>query len=348
MALLPGLPPLTPRLRKALAAAAVCGGTLLAIKVSAGFLQNALLYHPRAIDGDPYYQELIPTFVKRLEGWRYVLEELRYSMPMWFGLGVNVPQKAYLLRPVQKEVPGASCEAAQPLASTLWVIFGGNAMLSADWLPFCESMLAMARPSNSQPAFLLIDYPGYGFNGGSPSPAAALRASRAALQRALEVLSQGQGSRIQVHILGHSLGAAAAAQLAASCSGAETSRSLPRLQHVQPGRLVLSSPFLSVDEVAYDLFQRVIPLPFLRALVWHRWNNRRAVPVAAQGGWSVSIIHPTRDEIVPVSHGRQLYAELKEANASCTMVEPPNAGHNDVLNVAIRSYALEMGLGSRL
>ena len=97
-------------------------------------------------------------------------------------------------------------------------------------------------------AFLLVDYPGYGRNagaprafqrllhafGGEPSPESVLQSSQLALEAALEHVGQ-----VDVHLLGHSLGAAAAAQLAAALS--------------QPGLLVLSAPFIDIPHMAVQL-----------------------------------------------------------------------------------------------
>merc|ERR1719487_2086596 len=57
--------------------------------------------------------------------------------------------------------------------AVLWVMFGGNAMLAADWFFFIER-LVLLQGTRSPVAFLLVDYPGYGFNPGSPTPSAAV------------------------------------------------------------------------------------------------------------------------------------------------------------------------------
>ena len=117
------------------------------------------------------------------------------------------------------------------------------------------------------PSFLLVDYPGYGDNKGTPSPSNVLEASELAVQQALSSLPQPES----LNLLGHSLGAAAAAQLAAKLSPS--------------GRLLLSSPFLSIDAMAAVIFGRLLPSWLLRSLVTHRWDNAQAAPEAAAAGW---------------------------------------------------------------
>merc|ERR1719482_2223438 len=72
-----------------------------------------------------------------------------------------------------------------------------------------------------------------------PSPQSVLRASYLALMEALKNIGGGP----QVNVLGHSLGAAAAAQLAVYLSERGQSS----------GHLVLSAPFLSVPIVAQHI-----------------------------------------------------------------------------------------------
>ncbi|CAE7341424.1 unnamed protein product [Symbiodinium pilosum] len=219
----------------------------------------------------------------------------------------------------------------------LWLVFGGNAMVSADWLPFCEAALCMKDEGAASPCFLLVDYPGYGFNGGEPSPTAALESSQQALAKLLDDL--GDQRPDSINLLGHSLGAAAASQLAAHLSRPDAP--------VQGGRLLLSSPFLSIDEMAAVLFGGLLPRWLLRVLVTHRWNNAETVPAAAAAGWQVSIVHPPSDEIVPFKHGQELHSSVRALGRECELLRPKGCGHNDVLFAALPSYVKLMGM-SRL
>ncbi|CAE7818561.1 unnamed protein product [Symbiodinium sp. CCMP2592] len=305
--------------RRVLVAATACGIAAFAVRGAATRIQNALLYHPRAIPGDWYYEKAIAEMSLRLQLQGYKIKELDY-------VAQKRQQKALFVRPEEM----AGCP--------LWLVFGGNAMVSADWLPFCEAAVSM-KATSAMPCFLLIDYPGFGFNSGEPSPAAALESSRQALAQLLSEL--GQKSPESINLLGHSLGAAAASQLAASLSRSD------EYAKVQPGRLLLSSPFLSVDEMAAVLFGGLLPRWLLRALVTHRWNNAATVPDAATAGWQVSIVHPPDDEIVPFKHGEELQSSVRALGRECELLRPKGCGHNDVLFAAMPTYVKLMGL-SRL
>ena len=303
--------------RRALVAATACGIAAFAARGAATWLQNALLYHPRPIPGDVYYEKVIADMSSRLRQQGYRIKEVEYLVQ-------KRPQKALLVRPEEM----TNCP--------LWLVFGGNAMVSADWLPFCEAALSMKDKRATAPCFLLVDYPGFGFNSGKPSPSAALESSKLALAQLL--IDLGSKSPESINLLGHSLGAAAASQLAANLS---------KSPEVRTGRLVLSSPFLSVDEMAAVLFGGLLPRWLLRLLVTHRWNNAETVPVAAAAGWQVSIVHPPGDEIVPFQHGEELRKSVQALGKECELLRPKGCGHNDVLFAALPSYVKLMGL-SRL
>jgi len=299
--------------RRVLVTAAAVGLAAFGLRVVAVKLQNALLYHPRPITGDPYYEKVVSQTSKQLQRRGYKIEELTYSLR-------NEKQK---VKPEQAK------------AAPLWVVFGGNAMVSADWLPFCESILSLKDSNVADPSFLLLDYPGYGDNGGEPSPSSALEASQEALDILLRKLKDVPPS--SVNLFGHSLGAAAASQLAVARSKAD----------FQPGKLVLSSPFLSIDAMAAVLFGNLVPRWLLRSLVTHRWSNAEMLPTAAAAGWEVSIIHPKMDEIVPVQHGEELCGSIQAQGKSCRLTKPEGCGHNDVVFASLRNYAKFLGL-SRL
>jgi len=171
-----------------------------------------------------------------LGGVEYSLQTVSYTLPE---VG---PQTAYLLRPSGD-------------IDTLWLFFGGNAMLARDWLAFLDKVLTHMgehQVPRTNTAFLLVDYPGYGRNAGAPSPESVLKSSHLALEAALQQLPE-----VRVQLLGHSLGAAAAAQLAADWD-------LPG----GPGLLVLSAPFIDIPHMAVQLLSVLLSngLPKVYAL----------------------------------------------------------------------------------
>mmetsp|Transcript_75217 Transcript_75217/g.174390 ORF Transcript_75217/g.174390 Transcript_75217/m.174390 type:complete len:210 (+) Transcript_75217:214-843(+) len=117
---------------------------------------------------------------------------------------------------------------------------------------------------------------------------------------------------------------------------------------LSPGRLVLSAPFLSIDAMAQALFgAMLLPSWLLRVLLTEHWDNGAWVPQAAQAGWDISIIHGTRDEIVPTWMGKALQQKVLDRGLKCNFVEVKTAGHNDLLGTP-RNYAKLMGFATTM
>lgn len=302
-------------------------GTILGVAACLRFwirwLQDKLLYHPRRYDGDTDMWGELRDFGGQAKG--FIMQKVTTTLKG--RLTGKSEQTAFLVRPVAQDV------------TALWVICGGNAMLATEWLIYLDRILqTKADPTRGQPflgaAFLLIDYPGYGWNGGRPSPAAILAASRQALHAA--VASLGAASPPKVHLLGHSLGSAAVTQLAAQCVK----------EGVAPGRLLLSAPFLNVPQMAERILGGLLPEalfplfpPLLNLLVPHRWDTAATLPAVARAGWRVGIVHGALDALVPTSMGKELHRiAVASGGPSPTFAEVPRAGHNDVLLAALPEY----------
>mmetsp|Transcript_35997 Transcript_35997/g.84377 ORF Transcript_35997/g.84377 Transcript_35997/m.84377 type:complete len:602 (+) Transcript_35997:40-1845(+) len=257
-------------------------GSLGAVRFWIRFLQDKLLYHPRGYSGGVSWGERFD-----FGGLSCSLQQISYSIESRFS--GELPQTAMLVKPEASRI------------GALWVVCGGNSMLATDWLPHIDRMLRLSPPAVGM-AFLLLDYPGYGWNSGRPSPSAILAASRAGVQKALAAIP---GPQPHVNLLGHSLGSAAVAQLATQLSQ----------EGLSPGRMVLSAPFLDIPSMAMCVLGGLIPPslrplfpPILRLLVPHRWDNASQVPRAAKAGWKLSIVHGALDELVPCYMGRQLFS----------------------------------------
>jgi pimeloyl-ACP methyl ester carboxylesterase len=213
-------------------------------------------------------------------------------------------------------------------------------MVATDWLDFVGALMQQAVAcGGSLPAFLLFDYPGYGANHGKPTPSSVLRGALAALHAAEPLLSAPPG---KLHLLGHSLGAAAMVQLAAAWSRKDT-------QSLAPGTLLLSAPFVSIVGMAQAMAAKIAnglspPAWLLRPWVAHKWDNLVLLPSAAARGWKTSIIHGTDDEIVPVAMGQQLRKALERANHGCHFVQADESGHNDLLYMSFSEYVKLMEL----
>eukprot|EP00913_Durusdinium_trenchii_P030292 g28378.t1 len=344
-------------------------GAFRCLRYYAGVLEALMLYHPRK-SRDVSFMDMS----WQLGDVEYSIQMVSYTLP-------NVgPQVSYLLRPSGR-------------VETLWAFFGGNAMLAVDWLTFFDKVLTHMgehQKPRTTVAFLLVDYPGYGRNAGlrgmcvarvarEPSPERVLESSKLALEAAVQQLH----SEVQVQLLGHSLGAAAAAQLAADWPSA-------------PGLLVLSAPFIDIPHMAVQLLSVVLSkgLPHLYGLVvdalpfqvqtlekylpssrwmasvgqrlkpwivlllWpvvpHLWDNSKSVGKAAKAGWQIHVLHGAQergvgspDDLIP-SHMGQTLANLSQKEAQKVredaFSEIPRAGHNDVVLKGFEKYIKLMGL----
>ena len=147
---------------------------------------------------------------------------------------------------------------------------------------------------------LIFDYRGYGRSTGKPSEAGLYRDA----QTAWDTLTRQRGIPPKHIILfGESLGGGVASWLAAR-------------EH--PGALVLSSAFISVPELAADLYPW-LPAKWLARL---HYDTR----VALKGiHCPVLIAHSPEDEIVPFRHGQALFAAAAEPKVFL----PLAGGHND-------------------
>jgi pimeloyl-ACP methyl ester carboxylesterase len=144
---------------------------------------------------------------------------------------------------------------------------------------------------------VLPEYRGYGRSAGRPSERAIANDFRA-LHRLLEEHPLIDVERLVYH--GRSLGGGAVCSL---------------LERHPPRGLVLESTFTSVTDLVRDM-----GLPAM--LVHDRFESlKRLEPYDG----AVLVIHGTRDEVVPVAHGRRL--AKAGPNADLVLYE---AGHNDL------------------
>lgn len=213
---------------------------------------------------------------------------------------------------------GAQCafyfpprEGADGVPAEVWLLYCGNASVALDWEDF------IAGYPDSRTGFLLVDYPGYGACEGSPSPRTIAEASDAAIKE-LENHLEGRGevAGMRVNVLGHSLGAAAALQVAGT-------------NRVE--KAVLVSPFTSMSDMAY----RSVGFP-LHLLLRHRFDNRaRLAEIGTQAHKpAITIFHGDRDEVIPVVMSRKLAGEFP---GLVTYHEVVGGNHNDIIFMAKRA-----------
>ena len=175
------------------------------------------------------------------------------------------------------------------------VIFHGNAMAAFHRLFYLDAL------GRQHFRVLLAEYPGYGGRGGKPT-------EEALVQDALEVLQMAHAQfGAPLYVWGESLGCGVAA-------GAVGQTKTP------VAGLALFLPWDSLANVAafhYPFFP-------VRWLLRDRYDN---VANLRHYQGPVAVILAGDDEVVPVSHGKQLYAQLDTAKKLWVM---PGAGHNSM------------------
>lgn len=143
---------------------------------------------------------------------------------------------------------------------------------------------------------LAYDYPGYGHSAGSPGEKSCYRAA----DRAWDFLVDEQGiDPARIVLLGQSIGSGPACRIA---------------ERERAGGLVLISPILSA-------FRTVTRIPLFPG---DKFPNLRRMKHIDE---PLLVIHGTRDEAVPFSHGRRLFREHRGPKQ---FLEIPGAGHNDI------------------
>src|SRR2546428_2212365 len=153
------------------------GLLLLAALTLLYFRQHSMVYHPRPYD-----------------------ESYAYALP---ADGVEINYTVATAKYCAYYLPGA-----EPLPKRLWLAFCGNGSLALDWTTILRDY-----PWNGD-AFLLIDYPGYGKNGGYAT-IASTRPSADAPPHGPTYRLYTDEDHVILCTIGHSLGSAVALDFAA-------------------------------------------------------------------------------------------------------------------------------------
>ncbi|MBN1220466.1 MAG: alpha/beta hydrolase [Anaerolineae bacterium] len=156
---------------------------------------------------------------------------------------------------------------------------------------------------------LIIDYRGYGQSEGKPSEQGTYLDAEAAWRYLVE---ERRVAPDEVILFGRSLGGAVAAWLAE--------------QH-SPGALILESTFTSVPDIA----ARYYPFLPVRLLARIRYNTLARLP---EINCPVLVVHSPDDDIIPYSHGEQLFAAAPEPKAFLKL----KGGHNEGIFVSGQAY----------
>ncbi|MGI9523019.1 MAG: alpha/beta hydrolase [Hyphomicrobiaceae bacterium] len=155
----------------------------------------------------------------------------------------------------------------------------------------------------------IVDYRGYGLSDGKTTELGTYRDAEAAWHYLTEK-RKVVASRIV--IFGRSLGAAIAAHLAS---------------RRRPAALIVESGFISVPDLASDLFPW-IPARLLTRFSYATGNYLRSVSAP------VLVIHSRNDEVIPYEHGMSLFAHAPEPKKFLEL----HGGHNDGFLISGRHY----------
>ncbi|MBT5264118.1 MAG: alpha/beta hydrolase [Rhodospirillaceae bacterium] len=150
---------------------------------------------------------------------------------------------------------------------------------------------------------LLASYRGYGGNPGRPSESGLIADGRAWLDH-LE--HEGIAAR-SIILYGESLGTGVAVSMAAER---------------ETGAIVLEAPFTSILEIARKRYW-FVPVAWLLKDPFD--SMARIAKVTAP----LLILHGERDDLIPVTHGRQLFVAATEPK---TLKLYADSGHNDVFD----------------
>lgn len=163
-------------------------------------------------------------------------------------------------------------------------------------------------------SLLLLEYRGYGRSEGKPSEEGTYADARAAWRY---LVTQRGFPPERIVLVGESLGGAVVARLAAE---------------ERPGALVLASSFVSVPEMAAEVY------PWLpaRQLARYRYDTLAALERVTA---PVFIAHSRQDDIVPFHHGERLFAAAKEPKAFLEMA----GGHNESFLFSREAWGEELG-----
>jgi fermentation-respiration switch protein FrsA (DUF1100 family) len=161
------------------------------------------------------------------------------------------------------------------------LFFHGNAGNISHRLESIRQFLALGL------SVLIVDYRGYGQSEGRTTEQGIYRDAEAAWQYLTQTKKTPAG---QIIVFGRSMGASAAAYLAA--------------RH-RPLALVIESSFTSVPDIAREYY------PWLPV----RWLSRlrhSAQDFVRQSNCPVLVVHSRDDEIVPFRHGEAIFAAARE------------------------------------
>jgi hypothetical protein len=225
-------------------------GFIVLIYVLLYSFQSVLIYHPRKYEGRyvHYYhraENIAKATLKDANGGvvkeiEYITEDNMKYTAYW----IPPFKRDYFKRCSDKYLDTIRADNSLPHFE-LWITANGNAGLAKDWLVFAsEYAKRQYQRKNSEnkkyvpSSFFLLDYPGYGKNGGSPSPSTVLTSYSLAI-KALQIKMRAYysaknikncnkrvyfandknrfGINFKLNAVAHSIGSSAALQVRLFC-----------------------------------------------------------------------------------------------------------------------------------
>jgi fermentation-respiration switch protein FrsA (DUF1100 family) len=230
-------------------------------------------------------------------------------------------QRHLVAPPAWLDLPTERVEIPSDDGITLvsWVIPAPSESSTGLWLLMCHgnagNLSEFDRPVHYAGlrrlglSLLAFDYRGYGESGGSPSEEGLYRDAQAAY-RYLRETRRVPSERIVV--FGHSLGSAVAVDL---------------VSRVPAAGLIVDGALTSVIDRGQELY----PYIPVRWIATSRFNSLAKV---AEIRIPKLFLHAVRDEVVPLAHGRRLFAAAAPPK---TFVEL-QGGHGDAFEVDSANY----------
>ena len=199
------------------------------------------------------------------------------------------------------------------------LFFHGNGEVMTDYLEGFHLEIAKLCAN-----LLVVDYRGYGLSSGSPSLSRLLEDARAAWAYATGKLGL---KPTEIVVMGRSLGSLAALELAGGpgreALGLVLESGIARFDQW----VARMAPFLERQGLDVELLQRALRTAF----------DNEAKLKAYPG--PVLVMHAPDDEIVPVSHGRELASWSPNAKLRVFA----RGGHNDIMYINHAQYFTELG-----
>ncbi len=168
--------------------------------------------------------------------------------------------------------------------------------------------------------FLVVDYRGYGWSGGSPSFATVLADSHALYDHLKQHL-QSNGYNPALFLMGRSLGSASAIELAAA-------------HNAEISGLIIESGFALTLPLAETLGLGEM-LKDVTVTEEQTFNNAGKISIVTKPTF---LLHGQKDTLIPLWQAEKLHAESGARNKELQIV--PGADHNSLIAVGGKHYFL--------